>query len=98
MSFSFEEEVNGELWFLDVEVPQQQCQFVTTVYRKPAFSGVYTHFDSFLPTDYKVGMIYTLANWCFKICSDCTRFHEEPNFLKRIFKEWISFVIYWQMF
>ena len=66
MSFSFEEEVNGELWFLDVEVPQQQCQFVTTVYRKPTFSGVYTHFDSFLPTDYKVGMIYTLANWCLK--------------------------------
>ena len=70
MSFSFEEETNGKLAFLDVEVSQQQGQFVTTVYRKPTFSGVYTHFDSFLPPTYKVCMIYTLAYRCFKICSD----------------------------
>ena len=57
MPFSFEQEVNGTLSFLDVEVSQQQGEFVTTVYRKPTFSGVYTLFDSFLPTDYKVGMI-----------------------------------------
>ena len=61
MSFSFEQEVNGTLSFLDVKVSQQQGKFVTTVYRKPTFRGVYVLFDSFLPTDYKVGMIYTLA-------------------------------------
>ena len=61
MSFSFEQEVNGTLSFLDVKVSQQQGKFVTTVYRKPTFNGVYVLFDSFLPTDYKVGMIYTLA-------------------------------------
>ena len=61
MSFSFEQEINGKLSFLDVEVSRQQGKFVTTVYRKPIFSGVYTHFDSFLPTVYKVGVIYTLA-------------------------------------
>ena len=58
---------------------------MTTVYRKPTFSGVYTLFDSFLSTDYKVGMIYTLAYWSFKVCSDWTRFHEELNFLKHVF-------------
>ena len=47
MSFSFEQEINGKLWFLDVEVSQQQGKFVTTVYRKPTFGGVYTQFDSF---------------------------------------------------
>ena len=46
---------------------------------------MYAHFDSFLPTNYKIGMIYTLAYWCFKICSDWTRFHEELNFLKHVF-------------
>ena len=61
MSFSFEQEVNGNLAFLDVEVSRQQDKFVTTVYRKPAFSGMYTHFDSFVSTDFKVGMIYTLV-------------------------------------
>ena len=42
MLFSFEQEVNGKLSFLDVEVSWQQGKFVTTVYRKPTFSGVYT--------------------------------------------------------
>ena len=50
MSFSFEQEKNGKLSFLDVEVSREKGKFVTTVYRKPTFSGVYTHFETFLPT------------------------------------------------
>ena len=62
---------------------------MTTVYRKPTFSGVYTHFDSFLPPVYKVGMIYTLAYRYFKICSVWTKFHAELNFLKHVvLKNW----------
>ena len=80
MSFSFEQEINDKLSFLDVELSRQQGKFVTTVYRKSTFSGVYTHFEV-----YKVGMIYTLAYRCFKICSDWTKFHEELNFLKHVF-------------
>ena len=40
MSFSFEQEKNGKLSFLDVEVSREKGKFVTTVYRKPTFSGV----------------------------------------------------------
>ena len=61
MSFLFEQQINGNLSFLNVEVSQQRGKFVTTGYRKLTFSGVYTHFDSFLPMVYKVGMIYALA-------------------------------------
>ena len=32
-----------------------------------------------------VGMIYTLAYQCFKICSNWTRFHEELHFVKYVF-------------
>ena len=85
MYFSFEQELNDKLLFLDVEVSQQQGKFMTAVHRKPTFRGVYTHFDSFSPEVSKVGMIYTLAYRCFKICSDCTKFHEELNFLKHVF-------------
>ena len=84
MSFSFKQEVNGMLSFLDEEISRQLGKFVTTVYRKPTFNGVYIYFDRFLPTYYKVRMICTLAYWCFKICSDWTRFHEELNFLKHV--------------
>ena len=44
MSFSFEQEKDGKLSFLDVEVSPQEGHFVTTVYRKPTFPGVYMHF------------------------------------------------------
>ena len=85
MPFSFKQEKNGKLSFLDVEVSLGKGNFVTTVYRKPTFSGVYTHFESFLPTVYKFGIVYTLAYCCFKICSDWTKFYEELSFLKQIF-------------
>ena len=85
MSFSFEQEKNGNFSFVDIEVSQEKGKFVTTVYRKPTFSGVYTHFESFLPTIYKFGMVYTLAYRCFKIRSDWTKFQEELSFLKQVF-------------
>ena len=67
MCFSFEYGKNVKLSFLDVEVSPQLGRFVTTVYMKPTFSGVY-----FLPTVKKFGMIYTVAYRCFKICCDKT--------------------------
>ena len=57
INFTFEQEKNGKLSFLDVEVSRDRNTFVTSVYRKPTFSGVYTHFDSFLTSTYKIGMI-----------------------------------------
>ena len=47
MKFSFQEKKYGKLSFLDVEMSGEGNKFSTTIYRKPAFSAVYTHFDSF---------------------------------------------------
>ena len=49
MFFHLSKKKNGNLSFLVVEVSRQQGKFVTTVYRKPTFSGMHAHFDSFLP-------------------------------------------------
>ena len=87
ISFSFECESNNKMSFLDVEISREQGKFKTTIYRKPTFSGVYTHFDSFLPNTYKFGMIYTLAYRCFRICSNWTLFHNELQQLKEIFRK-----------
>ena len=65
MSFSHEVERDGKQSFLDVNVFHEEGQFVTNVYRKPTFSGVYMHFESFLPASFKFGMVYTLAYRCF---------------------------------
>ena len=71
--------------FLDVEASREGNKFATTVYRKLTFSGVYTHFDGFLPATCKFDMIYTLVFRCFSICSDWTSFHTELAFLKDIY-------------
>ena len=47
--------------FLDVQIIPEDETFITYVYRKPTFSGVYAHFDRFLPSTYKFGTVYTLA-------------------------------------
>ena len=85
MDFTFEQEKNGKLTFLDVEVSCERNTFVTSVYRKPTFIVVYTHFDNFLTYTYKIGMIYTLVFRCFRICSDWNKFHKEIILLKDIF-------------
>ena len=47
MSFTIETEQENKISFLDVSVIREQGEFITSVYRKPTFSRVYTHFDSF---------------------------------------------------
>ena len=42
LSFTMEEESNDEISFLDVLVIRDGISFLTTVYRKPTFTGLYT--------------------------------------------------------
>ena len=42
--------------FLDIAIICENKTFTTSVYCKPTFSGVYKHFDSFLPSTYKFGI------------------------------------------
>ena len=64
-----------------------QGKSITCAYRKSTFSGVFTHFDSFLPNTYKIGMICTLVNRCFWICSSWLRYHQQLIHLRVIFQK-----------
>ena len=58
---------------------------------------MFTNSESFLPTVYTFGMVYTLAYHCFVICSDWTKFHEELSLLKQVFlkkREPLSFITF----
>ena len=54
MLLNVETEQNNKIPFLDVNAIREQGKFITSVYRKPAFSRLYTLFDSFLPDTYKI--------------------------------------------
>ena len=84
MNFTSEMEYNNSLPFLDVNVMRDKHTFITSIYRKPTFSGVYTNYDSFLPSMYKLNLISTLMFRAYTICSSWTLIHVEIQQLKSI--------------
>ena len=51
---------------------------------KPTFSGVFTNYESFIPTYQKSGLLHTLLQRSFSICCDFKTFHFEIDHLKTI--------------
>ena len=84
INFSLEKENDGRLSFLDINIFREKGKFVTNVYRKKTFSGVYTNFNSFILETYKIGLIKSLLLQCFHLCSDFVKFHHEINILRSI--------------
>ena len=82
--FSIDKEKEGWLRFLDVNIFHENKKFVTKVYRKKTFSGVYSNFKTFMPGTDKNGSIKSLWSWCFSLCSDFTKFHHEIDKLKSL--------------
>ena len=79
-----EQENIGSLSFLDVKFCRKNGKFAISVYRKPTFSGVFTNYESFIPTYQKRGLLHTLFHRSFSICCDFKTFHFEVDHLKTI--------------
>ena len=86
ISLTIENEKGNRMSFLDVNIIREKDKFTTSVYPKPTFSRIYTHFDSFLPSSNKIGLLHTLLYRCFRISSDWTKFHLELVKLTDVFK------------
>ena len=57
---SSEMEQSGSLPFLDIKIRRENNKSVTSVYRKPTCSGVFTNFERFISKCYKRSLIDTL--------------------------------------
>ena len=77
IKFTSEIEENGLLSYLDVKISRQNNKFATSVYGKPAFSGVFKNFECFTPDIYKRRLIETLLHKSFRLCSNYENFHQE---------------------
>ena len=84
MKFSIETVINRSLSFLDKKIFWENDKFVTSAFRKGTFSAVYINFLSFIPLEYKFGLVHTLLNHCFNLSSDFLKFHHEVDKLKKI--------------
>jgi hypothetical protein len=85
INFTMETEHNDTISFLDVNITKTNNAFVTSVYRKPSFSGLGTSFFSYCSFNFKVNSIKTLLYRCFHISSNYTVLHNEFEFLKQFF-------------
>ena len=71
LKFTEERESNERLPFLDVFMHKTPTAFLSSVYRKPTFSGLYTWWDSFYPQQRKINLIKTLVHRALLISSKC---------------------------
>ena len=84
INFTVENENVGSLSFLDVKICRKNVKFAASVYRKPTFNGVFTNYESFIPTYHKRGLLHTLLHRSFSICCDFKTFQFEIDHLKTI--------------
>ena len=62
-------------------------KLVTSLYRKKTFGGVYLNYNSFLPLNYKKGIIHTLLFLAFNTCSYYNAFHNEVQHSNSIWQK-----------
>ena len=77
--FTMEKESENRLPFLDVLIDNNQVPVLTTVFRKPTFTGLLLNFTSFTSYSYKLGLIRTLIDRAYKINSTWLGFHQETT-------------------
>ena len=90
IKFTSEKVINSKLSFLDIDKTRQsqdKNQFITSVYCKPTFSGVFSHFGSFTSRGYKFNLALTLIFCCYSICCSIELFHNEIMQLNKIFEK-----------
>ena len=83
LSVTMEEENNNKLPFLDVLVEIYDSSFLTSVYRKPTFNGLYLSWNSFAPRSRNLDLIRCLSYRSLNICCD-SKIEDELKVIKEI--------------
>ena len=68
LKFTCEKE-SESLAFLDVKIQKSDNKFITSVYKKPSFTGQYIRWDFFGLSKRKKNLISTLVHRALRICS-----------------------------
>ena len=83
LQFTMEGEVDGSLPFLEERVTRVASGMVTSLHRKPTFTGLYTPWDSFSPTVYKINLVRALTFRINRVSSPAV-VQEELDILRTI--------------
>ena len=84
LTFIMDEEKDNKLPLLNVLVEHHSFAFVTSIYKKPTFNGLYLSWDAFTPKSKKVNLIKCLTLKALMICSD-NKIKSEFQQIKNLF-------------
>ena len=85
IKFTIEFEQNKTIPFLDILVTRNQNNtFMTSIYRKKTFTGLYMKWDSFTPRKYKINLIRSLTYRYYPLCSSGSLLQSALNDLRKL--------------
>jgi hypothetical protein len=99
MRFTYEIESNNCINFIGLTI--SHCtelinghKYITSVYRKPTSTSLFTNFNSFTPLSYRLSVFKCLVNRAFLLCSNWNLFHNEISvvrsmLLRNAYPSWI---------
>ena len=87
IEFTFEEENNFMIAFLDVLIVHRPDKFDTAVFRKETNTNIYLHWSSFAPDSWKKGTLKVLVSRAFALSSTDYFLKMELDFLTETFVE-----------
>ena len=87
IKFTIEKEKNNQLPFLVILNDILSNKLVTSLSRKPTYTGLSTNYNSFTSPNYKKGLIKTLTDRIFCINSTWSGFHYDRLNLKSVLQK-----------
>jgi hypothetical protein len=81
MRFTYETEVNNCISFIGLNITHDDLnnehRYITSVYRKPTSTSLFTNYNSFTPIGYRLSVFKCLIYRAYHLCSNWKLFHEE---------------------
>ena len=85
IEFTIEFEQDNATPFLDILFTRKQdSTFMTSIYRKRTFTGLYTKWDFFTPRNYRINVIRSLSYRCYRLCSSGSLLQSALNVLRKL--------------
>ena len=87
IQLTFEEEDKGKLPFLDVLIQRMGNSIVTTIFRKLTNNEIYLNWNVFAPDTWKRGILKTLVERAYIVCSTNELLPKELKYFVNVFRE-----------
>ena len=93
IKFTMEEEINGELGFLDTLLKWNNGEISLLVYRKSTHNNQYLHYSSHHQTSCKESVVSSLFNRAYSIITNKDDLHKENDRIKQLLKSIVELLI-----